>query len=313
MSMSPARRERSDALHRFTSTQLGLVTTDQARSAGMTSAALTRASRSGLLERVQPRVWRLAGTPRSWEQQLLAAVLSTSPGGVASHRSAMGLHGIEPATRDQRTPFEISLWSRHSARVTGATVHRVLLPPDHVTEVENIRVTTYARTLLDNAATLGLGQLARALDVGLASGRATLDEVRATIAVLPPGPGRRRIRLLELLAERGPGSDRAQSRSEIRVLSAIHAAGLPDPIPQCSVVVDGEQFFIDFGYPELRVGLEYHSHEHHAIPSAFDADFRRDRLLRIEGWTIIHFTRRTTAAEIVDTLVRLGIAPRGAA
>jgi hypothetical protein len=135
----------------------------------------------------------------------------------------------------------------------------------------------------------------------------TLDSVRAVIDDLAPAPGRRRARLLALVDERAPGSDLTQSAAEIRVLTAIHRAGLPAPVPQYRVTIQGEDFYLDGAYPGIRLGLEYHGWDTHRTRSAFDADFRRDRLLTVDGWDIVYFTRTSTDAEIVATLRRLGV------
>jgi len=219
----------------------------------------------------------------------------------------MALHHVPPARRDDSIRPELSVAGDRHPIVAGATVHRLALPAHHVTEVDGIPVTTFERTLVDSAARLGIGQLARALDLGLVSGSVTLDSVRTVIDELAPAPGRRRARLRMLLDERAPGSDLTESQAEVRVLGAIHRAGLPAPIPQYPVTIDGEDFFLDGAYPRLRLGLEYHGWDTHRTRSAFDADFRRDRMLTVAGWDVVYFTRTSTDREIVETLRRLGV------
>jgi hypothetical protein len=298
---------RLDALHRLAAGQLGLVTGPQARAEGWTKQQLHRATTGGRIEPLHPGVWRVPGSPATWEQRLLAAVLAAGPGAVASHRSGLALHEIPPGRRDSSVRPHVSVAPHRHPVVSGATVHRVWLPAHHLTEVDGIPVTTFARTLVDNAARLGVGQLARALDLGLVSGAVTLDSVRAVIDDLAPAPGRRRARLLALVDERAPGSDLTQSEAEIRVLTAIHRAGFPPPIPQYPVTIDGETFYLDGAYPGFLLGLEYHGWDVHRTRSAFDADFRRDRLLTVAGWDVVYFTRASTDREIAETLHRLGV------
>ena len=127
---------------------------------------------------------------------------------------------------------------------------------------------------------------------------------------LLPAPGRRRARLLQLVDERSPASELTDSQAEILVLTAIRRAGLPEPIPQFPVVIDGENFFLDAAYPEVRLGIEYHGWDAHRTRSAFDSDFRRDRLLTLAGWTVVSFTRTSTDRDIVETVQRLGVTSR---
>ena len=310
MSITPQVVERLDLLRDFTTTQLGLVTSRQARSVGWTRQQIHRAGRSGRLEPVHPGVWRVAGMPPTWEQHLLAAVLAAGPGAVASHRSALALHRVQPAYPNRPPRPCVAVPADRHPIITGATIHRVLLPATHVTAVDGIPVTTFERTLVDNAAKLGPGQLARALDHGLVAGEVSLASLRSVIAELAPAPGRRRARLLRLVGERAPGSELTDSQAEIRVLTAIGRAGFPEPIPQHPVTVDGEDFYLDAAYPEQHLGIEYHGWDAHRTRSAFDSDFRRDRLLTIAGWTVVYFTRTSSERDIVDTLRRLGVRSR---
>jgi very-short-patch-repair endonuclease len=302
--------EHLDSLHQFTTAQLGLVTSRQARSVGWTRQQLHRAQQSARLERVHHGVWRLPGVPTPWEHVVLAAVLAAGPDTGASHRSALAVHRAPPADRTRPRRPHVSVPGDRHPRIDGVTVHRVRLPAGHLTIVDGIPVTTFERTLVDNAATLGFGPLARALDHGLVAGSVSLASLRAVIDELLPAPGRRRGRLLALIDERSPASELTDSQAEIRVLTAIRRAGLPDPIRRFQVTVDGENFFLDAAYPESRLGIEYHGWDTHRTRSAFDSDFRRDRLLTLAGWTIVSFTRTSTDRDIVDTVQRLDVASR---
>src|SRR5687768_12281231 len=74
--------------------QYGLITWHQLRAAGVPSSTISRWVRAGRLVRVQPQVYLIVGTPPSWEQDLLAAVVAAGPGAVASHRAAAKLWGL---------------------------------------------------------------------------------------------------------------------------------------------------------------------------------------------------------------------------
>jgi predicted transcriptional regulator of viral defense system len=310
MSVAPRVAARLDALHEFTTAQRGLVTTRQARSVGWTRQQLHRAGRSRRLEPVHPGVWRLPGVPTPWEHLLVAAILAAGPEAAASHRSALAVHRVPPAHPNRPTHLHVSVPAERHPVVAGTSIHRVLLPAEHLTTIDGIPVTNFERTLVDNAARLGFGQLARALDQGLVAGEVSLGSLRRMLGELAPAPGRRHAALLRLVKERAPGSELTDSQPEIRVLTALHRAGLPAPVPQHPVTVDGEDFFLDAAYPDVRLGIEYHGWDTHRTRSAFDADFRRDRLLTIAGWTVVYFTRTSSDREIVETVLRLGVASR---
>ena len=293
------------ALRAIAAAQRHLFTTDQAITAGWCRQRLHRWRRTGKIDRVHASVYRFAGSLPTWEAEVLAAVIACGAGALASHRTAMALHGIEPARRDRDIPIEVSVPAARDVRPPGVRVHRVALPVDHATVVEGIPCTTYARTLVDSAAKLGLRQLGRGLDHGLVSKRVTLRSVDLTVATLRPAPGRRRARLIRVAADRTPECERADSTPEIQLLTELDAAGLPAPVPQCAVVVDGEEFHLDAAYPQQRIGIEYQGFDVHRTRSAFDADHRRDRLLTLAGWSVLYFTSATTAAELVDHIKRL--------
>ncbi len=79
--------------------QHGLVTIGQARAAGLTRSAILHRLASGRWEPVGVGVYRLAGTPRTWEQRLNALVLASGPSAAASHRSAAALLAIPGFSR----------------------------------------------------------------------------------------------------------------------------------------------------------------------------------------------------------------------
>ncbi len=301
----PSRLQAEQRLRALAAAQRGLFTQPQAVTAGWSRQRLHRWVGSARLDRFHPGVYGFVGRIWSWEHHLPAAVLAAGAGAVASHRSAMALHAIAPASRDPSTSIEVSIPFDRHARLRRVTVHRVLLPPEHIIRVDRIPCTTYARTLVDSAATLGLAQLARGLDQGLVTNQVTLGSVRDALSTLGPAPGRRRARLALLLDERAPGSDRAESRPEIRLLAAVRAAGLPDPVPQYGVTIDGNDFRFDAAYPEARIGIEDQGWDPHRSRTAFDADHRRDRLLTLAGWSVLYFTSASPTAEVVEHISRL--------
>src|SRR4051812_50074172 len=67
--------------------QHGLVTRAQAL-AVMSPSALDRWLRTRRLEPMRRGVYRMAGTPQTWEQQLLAACLAAGPEAPAAFRAA---------------------------------------------------------------------------------------------------------------------------------------------------------------------------------------------------------------------------------
>lgn len=284
--------------------QLGLFTWEQALDAGWYAQLLAARCRAGRVRRVAHGVYVFVGTPDSWERRLLAAVLATGPNAVASHESAAALHGFTHVAPRERARISVALSRDLDAQRRVQKVHRVLLPPDHTTQIDCIPVTCFMRTLVDMSGHLDVPELAKNLDLGIVQGAVDLGRLHAMLDELGPAPGRRVRRLRRLLAQRGVEAHRAESVKEIRLLRVLRAARVPVPVPQYRVTVAGTEYRFDGAYPDHRIGLEYLGWDPHRTRSAFDHDFKRDRLLSLDGWSIYYFTSASSDAEIVATVTQ---------
>jgi len=73
---------------------------------------------------------------------------------------------------------------------------------------------------------------------------------------------------------------------ETRTRLALVLNGLPPPVSQFEVTVDAQRFYLDLGYPEYRVGIEYDGGEH-LTPERARRDLERQHLLSRAGWTLV--------------------------
>jgi very-short-patch-repair endonuclease len=126
----------------------GLITRRAAGDLGMSRATWFRAVADGRLEVVHPGVARLPGSARTREQAICAAVLATSPGSLASHRSAAYLWGVP---RPDDDPVDVVVTRRtRTPELSGVLVHR----PRDLKDLkpvlrQNIRTTNVLRLLCD--------------------------------------------------------------------------------------------------------------------------------------------------------------------
>ena len=102
--------------------------------------------------------------------------------------------------------------------------------------------------------------------------------------------------------ERQPGYEPGGSAPEVRVARLLMRAGLPQPVPQLRLKVDGKSRRLDLAYPELKIAIEYDGWEYHSQRSAFDADRVRGNELEIVGWTVLRFTSTSSDDVIVRTV-----------
>lgn len=251
-------------------------------------ALVQRRFEAGRWERMARGVYRLAGTPRTWRQDLIGAVFAAGPGAVASHRSAATLwelpgfgEGPLDVLRPRHTDHRSALGPVHETRV---------LPPDHVTVVDAIPVTSPGRTLFDLAGVLGPQRLERALDTCLSRGLVDATRLRLLLEDLA-GRGRRGTRLMRhLLDERGVGYAAPESELERRLLATLREGGLPTPRRQAHVGGSQSAGRVDFSYSEARLIIEADSRLHHMSKLDFENDRRRDNVLMADGWRVLRIT-----------------------
>ena len=160
-------------------------------------------------------------------------------------------------------------------------------PPSHIVEEAGVRVTSPSWTALDCARWLPRLEAIAALDQFLRAGveRETLTRLAQGLKGRPNAS-----RLQDMLRLGDPG---AASPGESWTRFVLVDAGFPVPRTQIPVSGPrGDSFYIDLGYEEFRVGVEYDGEPHHTGPRARARDEGRRRwLARQRGWEIIPVTR----------------------
>jgi very-short-patch-repair endonuclease len=287
------------ALDRFGKKQHGLVTRPQALTV-MSRRQLESSTASGRLVVLRRSVYRIAGSPETWHQHLLAACLAGGPGTYASFRAAAALWqlpGFEPEL------LEITVPASRRARLDGVTVHDSLVTGDvHVATVQRIPASSAARTLVDLSAVAPQWMVERAVDDALRRrlvGMRTITRVARAL----DGRGRRRSTVTRAVLERRQaGFHPGDSEPEVRIAQLLVAAGLPAPVHQHRVQVNGRTRRLDLAYPEWMVAIEYDGWAYHSQRTAFDADRTRGNELELLGWTVLRFTSASSDDAIVATV-----------
>ncbi|SFN29865.1 hypothetical protein [Actinomadura madurae] len=185
--------------------------------------------------------------------------------------------------------------------VPAFTAENAALPADHVVERSDVRVTCLARTALDCARWLPRYEAVAALDQFLRRG-VDPGELTAMARTLPGYRGNKRLRQIVRLGDRG-----AASPGESWTRVAVVEAGFPPPKTQVQVMGPrGHWWYIDLGYPEYRVGLEYDGERHHTGREARAHDTERRRWLAKEaGWDVIPVSKNflTRPAPYLEALL----------
>lgn len=279
--------------------QFGLVSIAQLLEIGLSESWARHRAARGKLKKAIKGVYAFPGVQKTYAQRVLAGVLSCAPS-VASHFAAMWLWEMGDCDSNA---VEISTERQHFPKVPGIVIHRsVFFLKEEQVEVSSVPCTTYARTLIDVSARFSLGRLGRMLDSGLRSNKLTLSQLRRCSDGLYPGPGRKLSRIHKLLAERLPGYDPGDSDLEVKVLRWIVEGGIPEPVQQHPVCLDGHDFRLDLSYPDVKLVVEADGFKFHIDRSAFDHDRLRSNLLVAHGWRILRFTSTSTREHVVATV-----------
>jgi hypothetical protein len=291
------------ALNELFAAQRGLVTSRQAQRLGLSRAAAARRERAGQLDRPFSTVLRLTAAPRTWEQDVLAAVLATSCPVATSHRAATALHvldGCPPGT------IELSVDSRHRVDLPGVIVHHVdALDPSDVVTIGGIPCTGLARTLCDLGSVVDAAVVERALDDARRRGVSMrwLEETAARLH--RPGQSGTGV-LLRLLAQAREMPAVRGSWFEKLVEVCLRSPELP-PLVRQHEVRDGAgrlAGILDLAFPSIRLGVEAHSRQFHFGRDAEQRDEDRDHRLARCGWEVLYVGwQHTSSPEAVLSLV----------
>lgn len=281
--------------------QYGVFSRRQAMDAGFSEWAIVRLLRSGRWEAVLPGVYRIAGTPDSWEQQIMAACLWSEPWGVASHRSAARLWGLDG---EWGGVVEVTVqYARSNERVEGPVVHRTRRLADRDrTILGGFPVTRVERTLVDLAGMLERNDLEVAMESAFRRSLTSMARLWDRTDALYGRQGLGEVR--RLLEIRQPAA--AHSRWETKLLQLIRDAGLPEPVRQYKIW-DGERWrYIDLAYPDLMIGLEYDSYTWHSGRQPWERGHTRNADLTVIGMRMLPITMDDVAVTPERTAQRIG-------
>jgi hypothetical protein len=91
-----------------------------------------------------------------------------------------------------------------------------------------------------------------------------------------------------------------ESDGELWVLRTLLDAGLPMPVQQHRVVLEGRRRRIDLAYPDLGIAIEFDGRAFHdETLTSFDDGRARAGALGAAGWIVLPFTSTTAEADIV--------------
>jgi hypothetical protein len=275
-----------DRLNELAERQHSLIGREQALAHGMTVRQIEGQLRTGRWRIAARGVYAVAGSIRSWEQRVLAAVLAAGLGAAASRRSAAALWrlpGFGPG------PIEVTQGRALSVRTPATRVHdSIFLPPHQVVVINGIPTVSVERTVLDLCGSEHPKRAERALDNALAMDLTTVRALGMMLAETGrrgrPGTALTR----QLLAVRSVDYIPPASALEALVVAVLEAYGIEQPERQGQIGGTTAPIGrVDFVFRAARLVVEADSRRHHSSWLDVEADRRRDLLLAAAGWTIV--------------------------
>jgi hypothetical protein len=253
-----------DAVERAIATlaarQHGYITRSQLLATGLGRAAIDYRIETGRLIPVYAGVYAVGYVRRTPIERAAAAVLACGEKAALSHGSAASLWGF---AKHWDEPFEVTAPSIRKR--DGIKVHRSrTLARRDITRQLGIKVTTPARTVLDNAPRLTGKRLSRFVNDALRTPYLHVPDLADVLNRNPKHPGTKRVLPFVHKPTNSPLED--------DFLEFAKRYGLPTPETNTHLL----GYEIDVFYPRERVIVEVDGHEYHSDRDSFERDRKRD-------------------------------------
>lgn len=280
----------------------GLVPHGVLLQAGVERSAITRRLDHGTLVPVLRGVSAVRCDAVSAVQWAIAAALM-NPDVIVSHRAAAALWKA-PIT-DDRVVAEVSVVGQRRLRFEALTCHRSQV--DFATGdrrwMHGVRVSSPTRNVIELASVLMIDELELILDHYVHERLSTVERVGAALDRWHRGsrglPG-----LARLIDDRLNGAGIVRSWLEQGARRVLRRAGLPEPVRNYEIRVNGRKRVLDLAWPDVCVGVEADSWKYHSKPADWGRTRTRDRALLAAGWHIVPCVVADTRspAEFVEAL-----------
>jgi hypothetical protein len=228
---------------------------------------------------IYPGVYAARGQQLSLRHRTEGAWLWSRRRAIVAGVAASALHGAQWVDAD--TPIEL-VWS--STRTPKGIVSREQkLAGDEVVWVARLPVTTPARTAYDLGRFLKPGEAVARLDALM---RATPFSTEDVLRLAERYPGARGVRRLRPVLDLVDGGAASPKETWLRLL--LVDSGFPKPTTQIPVVEGYRAIaFLDMGWREFGVAVEYDGDQHRSDRRRYVNDQRRLRRLAEWGWIVI--------------------------
>lgn len=229
---------------------------------------------------IMPNVYLDKRLQPSLRQRIVAAWLWSGRNAVIAGAAASALHGAKWVDADALVEL---IW-RNARAPRGVKTRADLLLDGESQLLNGLGVTTEERTAFDLARRGTLGQAVARLDALANATDFKVNDVRELADRHPHTRGLRQLDKALDLVDAG-----AQSPKETWLRLLLINAGFPRPSTQIPVLgVDGyPRYFIDMGWEDIMLAVEYDGEQHRVSRDRFVKDVERVEYLQRIGWTHI--------------------------
>jgi hypothetical protein len=179
------------------------------------------------------------------------------------------------------------------------------LADDEITHIAGLPVTTRVRTAFDLGRHLDRPEALSRMDALMWNQAYSIDEVAALADAHPRAHGVRQLRELLPLVDGGASSPR---ESRIRLL--LIDAGFPRPETQIAVPAGSYAVFLDMGWREFHVAVEYDGDHHRKDRRQYVKDIARLRMLDALGWIVVRVIAEDKPLDVIER-VEAALVKRG--
>jgi len=226
----------------------------------------------------------------SLETLTIGAWLWSGRRAVITGRAAAALHGAKWV--DEYAPIEM-LW-RNNHHPPGIIVRDERFDPDEVTCIDGLPVVSPARAGFDLARHLPRNMAVAHLDALARAAGISRDSLMYFVNRYPGARGNKRARTAIDLMDAG-----AESPKESWLRLVMIDAGLPRPTTQIRVSDGHLVAYLDMGWEEPKVALEYDGDQHRTDRGQYVKDIRRAEMVDRLGWHVIKVIKEHSRADVV--------------
>jgi hypothetical protein len=263
--------------------QSGAIGVEQLLELGFTRKEASRLVSGGGFTRPHQGVLLDARAPTPPRGYLIAALLAGGPTAFLSHRTAAAVHGLRAVNV---RAIELTVVADHTPQRDGLRIHRTSkIHPDEVRTIDELRVSSVPRLLMDLAARETKAELDRLIAEAARRRMLDLERVGQMIARHPRRPG-----VAELRAALAAYQPAPEDKSGLEKAFAAWLATLPEiPAPERNVKLAG-RWEIDFYWPAYSLAVELDGRPYHSLPADQERDRIKDVWLQRNAISIVRVT-----------------------